>query len=1013
MSEKDLEVGIVISVLDKATAPLDRVSQKVTGLGKAYRKAMDPRVSRGMDIMGASMIAAGGAAVWATARFEKQTSALRAFSGAATNELTAMKSAAMDAALGQRALGYTAGEAVQAQTELAKAGVKTTSIIGGGLNGTLALAATEGMNVAEAATYMSDTLNTFQLSGGQATRVADTLAAGSAASSTSVAGLAQSLAQAGLVANQTGLDLQDTVGVLSAFAQAGLKGSDAGTSLRTMLLRLNPVSNEAAAAIEKYGLSAYDAKGEFIGLDAFAGKLRAGLKDLSTEQRNQVLQTVYGQDAIRAATVVFEEGAGGIDMWTNSVSKSGEAQRMASEQTDNLYGDLNKLKASIDATLIKSGQGGNDALRSLTQTADHFVKSASSLPPVLLEGGAALSVLTGAAVLGVPRLAALRDATEQLGGVRRTLKGFGAGLAATVTVGLLAGATADAFAFNAQLEADQKKLDELRRALGQPGSDVLFSSIYADLQDVYDRTKAIGDSLDRGSISDYWDTAAVTIGGILDHEWGWGDVTESLKGGPLGFFTVLGDAAGEAATKLGDASGKSGAELTRLDGVLRLTARSFSTDTMAAQDMLDKFKLAGGSLNGTADQVVGRLVTWTRENQVGAAAADEAASAIDRQTLAYQRQAAAFALVDKNRSHRQDVIAYQSARDSAAAAAKKYGTKASTDGRFRAGTAAGRASELALIGMVNQAQAGWTKVDEDGNRKVEGRKGWETARQQVIDQATAFLGSEKAARSWVKANMDATVQVDKLGKSQQKTNDAIDKTARKKTPKREVGYAEKDARTGASIDITNKLTILEQHLSAIDGTTATIGVRLVTTTTAGAGVPASLRPPGRDATDPLGLWKPKDAIGDTTYSKAHGSPGLLARTLGGHAQAAAGLSGLRISNALVGGGGLGFGSGDHQAGRALDVVGPNLGEYIRRVRADGGFAEIHGSGPGRHAHSVPAGDTTTSRRRGAAAGSGTTTINVPVVVVGTVSADQVTGLTSAIRRSVEDWQRQLIERGTG
>jgi TP901 family phage tail tape measure protein len=55
-----------------------------------------------------------------------------------------------------------------------------------------------------------------------------------------------SLRMGGLLANQTGLSLEDTVGTLSAFADHALIGSDAGTSLKVMLQRLTPQSKEAA-----------------------------------------------------------------------------------------------------------------------------------------------------------------------------------------------------------------------------------------------------------------------------------------------------------------------------------------------------------------------------------------------------------------------------------------------------------------------------------------------------------------------------------------------------------------------------------------------------------------------------------------------------------------------------------------------------------------------------------------------------------------------------------------------
>ena len=85
--------------------------------------------------------------------------------------------------------------------------------------------------------------------------------------------MAAALAQAGLVASQTGLTLEETTGGLAAFASAGLLGSDAGTSLKTALQRLTPQSAEAAGLMDELGLRAYDAQGQFVGLSEYAGML--------------------------------------------------------------------------------------------------------------------------------------------------------------------------------------------------------------------------------------------------------------------------------------------------------------------------------------------------------------------------------------------------------------------------------------------------------------------------------------------------------------------------------------------------------------------------------------------------------------------------------------------------------------------------------------------------------------------------------------------------------------------
>lgn len=155
-------------------------------------------------------------------------------------------------------------------------------------------------------------------------------------------------------------------------------------------------------------------------------------------------------------------------------------------------------------------------------------------------------------------------------------------------------------------------------------------------------------------------------------------------------------------------------------------------------------------------------------------------------------------------------------------------------------------------------------------------------------------------------------------------------------------------------------------------------------------------------------------LGDTPTARGHGR-GNLAYTLAAHQAISASLGGgYRVTNALVGGGGMGRGSGDHQAGRAVDVVGRNLPAYAKAVRGLGGYAAIHGQGKGRHVHAVM-GDTPTSRarpiRHSALAGGGqTVVIEQGAVVVQVVEPRAELDVEAAVERAIRRILRDAAER---
>ena len=141
---------------------------------------------------------------------------------------------------------FSAQEAGQAITELAKGGLTEADIQAGALKATMDLAASSGMELGNAANVVVQAMGAFGLSANDSAQAANALAGAAAASSTDVEPLTQGLAQASAQAKNAGWSIQETTAVLGKFADAGIVGSDAGTSLKTMLQRLAAPTDEAA-----------------------------------------------------------------------------------------------------------------------------------------------------------------------------------------------------------------------------------------------------------------------------------------------------------------------------------------------------------------------------------------------------------------------------------------------------------------------------------------------------------------------------------------------------------------------------------------------------------------------------------------------------------------------------------------------------------------------------------------------------------------------------------------------
>lgn len=484
---------------------------------------------------------------------------------------------------------FSAKEAAQGIDELAKAGVSTKDILSGGLTGALSLAAAGSLDVGDAAEIAASALTQFKLSGDKVPHLADLLAAGAGKAQGSVHDLGMALNQTGLVAASTGLSIEETTGGLAAFASAGLIGSDAGTSMKTMLQRLTPQSKEAAEKMKELGISAYDSQGNFIGLAKFSENLKESMKTLTPEARNAAMGVIFGSDAVRAANVLYEQGAAGISKWTENVNDAGYAAVTASIKQDTLAGDLEKLGGSFDTVLIKGGSGAAQALRGLVQGAEDLVDAIGNIPGPVLNAGFGIAGVTGGVALlaggfmtALPKVMEFRASMKELAiaspRTATALGGIGkaAGIAA---VGLVALTVANA-AFGKhdtapKVEAITQAILKLQKAAG--GGDALDSLFQnwdsSILKGAPTDVNNLSDAVRRLANKDMWD----------DINTGAGDLFSGIGGGSaMGQITARIKDLGEQMGSLA----KNGAADTAAVSFKRLT-EEFQKNGKGAQEALE------------------------------------------------------------------------------------------------------------------------------------------------------------------------------------------------------------------------------------------------------------------------------------------------------------------------------------------------------------------------------------------------------------------------------------------
>jgi TP901 family phage tail tape measure protein len=443
-------LGAGLTTMGKGVGDLGTKLTALDRQGSASRRGL---TQLGSTAGKAGLLAAAGvgAIVLSAANFDQAMSRVQAATGSTADGLDDLRAAAIQAG---QATVFSATEAADAITAMAKAGVSQADILAGGLTGALNLASAGELDVAQAADIAATAMNQFGLAGKDIPHIADLLAEGAASAQGEVTDFATALKYVGPVAHQMGISIEETTGVIAELASQGVLADQAGTSLRGMLTALTSPSVMAKKQMAALGIQLYDTSGQFIGFDGVAGQLHDTLGGLTNAERDQALGRIFGNEQITAARILYAGGADAVAKWTDAVDKDGAAADIAATKLNNLKGDLEQLRGSLETALIGSGEGSQGGLRTLVQDATKAVNAFNQLPGPIKSSVTALGGLT--AVTGgslwfgakvISGIASTKQALKDLGDTGVKLQGVlrGVGIAAgTLAVLETVGATVDA-----------------------------------------------------------------------------------------------------------------------------------------------------------------------------------------------------------------------------------------------------------------------------------------------------------------------------------------------------------------------------------------------------------------------------------------------------------------------------------------------------------------------------------------------------------------------------------------
>jgi TP901 family phage tail tape measure protein len=312
------------------------------------------------------IVGIGAASISAASDFESSLNKITAVGGQTGAELETLRAQAMKLGADTK---YSAQEAAEGMGNLAAAGFDTTKIMGA-MPGVLDLAAAGELSVARAAEVTSDTLSQFGLAADDAGRVADVFAQGAAASSISVAQMAESMKYAGPIAQSAGVSLEAVATATALLGNAGIKGEQAGTSLRGIISSLISPSDAAATAMETLGIKATDSAGKMLPLDNIFAQLK------TTGATTADMFTIFGQNAASAAAALTQNAGPAWAKMTEEIGKSdGAAKKMADTLNTGLAGGFEQMKGSLDTVLIALGTTLLPIMTNLVKAGTEFINN--------------------------------------------------------------------------------------------------------------------------------------------------------------------------------------------------------------------------------------------------------------------------------------------------------------------------------------------------------------------------------------------------------------------------------------------------------------------------------------------------------------------------------------------------------------------------------------------------------------------------------------------------------------
>lgn len=351
--------GSIVIKDEEALKKLDSIDKKGNSVGKTFdkmRQAGEKITSVGKSLtVGITLPLAGVAAASAKTAmdFDAGMREVSAISGATGKDLEKLTNLAKDMGASTK---FSATESAEALKYMGMAGWKTQDMMDG-LPGILSLAAAGGTDLATTSDIVTDGLTGLGMSAKDTQGFVDIMAATCSNANTSIELMGETLKYAGPVAGSLGIAMDDLSLAIGLMGNAGIKGSQAGTALRGGLTNLVKPSNDAAKAMEKYGVEVIKTESGSVDFMGTMDNLREKLGNLDETTQANALATIFGKEAMSGWASVINASEEDFNKLSNAILESnGTAENMADTMMGGAKGAITEMKSALEGVAITIGE---------------------------------------------------------------------------------------------------------------------------------------------------------------------------------------------------------------------------------------------------------------------------------------------------------------------------------------------------------------------------------------------------------------------------------------------------------------------------------------------------------------------------------------------------------------------------------------------------------------------------------------------------------------------------------